>query len=173
MCIRDSHEHDHATAHAHTHSEGDDLNLKSAYVHVLTDAATSILAIAALAGGAFFGWQWLDPAMGIVGAILISVWAVRLMGDSARVLLDCEMDHPVVAEVREAIEQHPTWATNTRIADLHVWRVGKSRFAVIVGLVTHDAELNPAGVRAVLAQHEELVHVSVEINYCPCDADSA
>ena len=171
------HEHDHAgdhsTAHAHAHNEGDDLNLKSAYVHVLTDAATSILAIAALAGGAFFGWQWLDPAMGIVGAILISAWAVRLMGDSARILLDCEMDHPVVAEVREAIEQHPTWATNTRIADLHVWRVGKSRFAVIVGLVTHDAELNPAGVRAVLAQHEELVHVSVEINYCPCDADSA
>ncbi|MFA7290819.1 MAG: CDF family Co(II)/Ni(II) efflux transporter DmeF [Rhodocyclaceae bacterium] len=167
------HDHDHADGHAHAHDHGEDINLKSAYVHVLTDAATSILAIAALAGGAFFGWQWLDPAMGIVGAILISTWAVRLLRDSSRVLLDCEMDHPVVAEVREAIEQHPAWSANTRIADLHLWRVGKSRFAVIVGLVTHDAGLNPADVRAALAQHEELVHVSVEINYCPCDTGSA
>jgi cation diffusion facilitator family transporter len=168
-----AHHHSHDHDHAHAHDHGEDINLKSAYIHVLTDAATSILAIAALAGGAFFGWQWLDPAMGIVGAILISVWAVRLLRDSSRVLLDCEMDHPVVAEVREAIEQHPAWSANTRIADLHLWRVGKSRFAVIVGLVTHDAGLNPADVRAALAQHEELVHVSVEINYCPCDTGSA
>jgi cation diffusion facilitator family transporter len=167
------HDHDHTDGHAHAHDHGDDINLKSAYVHVLADAVTSILAIAALAGGAFFGWQWLDPAMGIVGAALICAWAVRLLQDSSRVLLDCEMDHPVVAEVREAIEEHPAWSANTRISDLHVWRVGKSRFAVIVGLVTHDAGLDPAAVRAALAQHEELVHVSVEINYCPCDTGSA
>lgn len=172
------HGHDHAhddRAHdgAHSHDHGHDLNLKSAYVHVLTDAATSVLAIVALAGGAVFGWNWLDPTMGIVGAIMISVWAVGLLRDTGRVLLDCEMDHPVVAEVREAIDEHPTWSTHTRIADLHVWRVGKSRFAVILGLVTHDAGLKPEDVRAVLAQHEELVHVSVEINYCPCESSGS
>lgn len=163
-----AHGHDHA---AHDHSHDHDLNLKSAYVHVLTDAATSVFAIIALAGGAVFGWAWLDPAMGIVGAVLITVWAVGLLKQTGRVLLDCEMDHPVVAEIREAIERHPSWSAHTRIADLHVWRVGKSRFAAILGLVTHDAGLNPAAVRAVLEEHEELVHVSVEINYCPCDND--
>lgn len=161
------HGHDHA-AHDH-HAHDHDLNLKSAYVHVLTDAATSVFAIVALAGGAVFGWAWLDPAMGIVGAVLITVWAVGLLKETGRVLLDCEMDHPVVGEVREAIEKHPIWSASTRIADLHLWRVGKSRFALILGLVTHDAGLTPAAVRAVLEEHEELAHVSVEINYCPCD----
>ncbi len=162
------HGHDHAHDHGHAH-HGHDLNLRSAYVHVLADAATSILAIAALAGGLWFGWGWLDPAMGIVGAVLITVWAWGLARDAGRILLDCEMDHPVVAEVREAVEAHPDWAATTKIADLHVWRVGKGSFAVILGLVTHDAGLRPEAVRGELARHEELVHVSVEINYCGCD----
>jgi Co/Zn/Cd efflux system component len=91
------------------------------------------------------------------------------MRESGRVLLDCEMDHPVTGEIREAIETHPIWSSTTKIADLHVWRVGKSRFAVILGLVTHDTGLGPEDVREVLAQHEELAHVSVEINYCRCE----
>jgi len=163
------HHHDHGHG-SHDHHHGEDLNLKSAYVHVLADAATSLLAIAALAGGAWFGWTWLDPVMGIVGAILVAVWAWGLARDAGRVLLDCEMDHPVVAEVREVIEAHPEWVITTRIADLHVWRVGKGRFAVILGLVTHDPELAAEDVRRELARHEELVHISVEINYCGCDA---
>ena len=163
------HHHDHGHG-SHDHHHGEDLNLKSAYAHVLADAATSILAIAALAGGAWFGWTWLDPVMGIVGAILVAVWAWGLARDAGRVLLDCEMDHPVVAEVREVIEAHPEWVITTRIADLHVWRVGKGRFAVILGLVTHDPELAAEDVRRELARHEELVHISVEINYCSCDA---
>ncbi len=163
------HRHDHGHE-GHDHHHGEDLNLKSAYVHVLADAATSILAIAALAGGAWFGWNWLDPVMGIVGAMLVAVWAWGLARDAGRVLLDCEMDHPVVAEVREVIEAHPEWVITTRIADLHVWRVGKGCFAVILGLVTHDPELAAEDVRRELARHEELVHISVEINYCSCDA---
>ena len=163
------HDHDHDHGHAHSHGHGEDLNLKSAYVHVLADAATSILAIAALAGGAWFGWNWLDPVMGIVGALLVAVWSWGLARDAGRILLDCEMDHPVVAEVREVIEAHPEWLATTRIADLHVWRVGKGSFAVILGLVTHDPGLAAADVRRELARHEELVHVSVEINYCGCD----
>jgi len=165
----DGHGHDHAHGHAHGHDHGHDLNLRSAYVHVLTDAATSLLAIAALAGGMVFGWNWLDPAMGIVGAALISVWAWALIRDSGRILLDCEMDRPVVDEIREAIEGNADWSATTRIADLHVWRVGKDSFAVILGLVTHDAGLKPESVRAALAQHAELAHVSVEINYCDCE----
>ena len=113
------HHHDHGHG-SHDHHHGEDLNLKSAYAHVLADAATSILAIAALAGGAWFGWTWLDPVMGIVGAMLVAVWAWGLARDAGRVLLDCEMDHPVVAEVREVIEAHPEWVITTRIADLHV-----------------------------------------------------
>jgi len=167
------HAHDHDHDHAHGHGHGDDLNLKSAYVHVLADAATSILAIAALAGGAWFGWNWLDPTMGIVGAALIAVWAWGLARDAGRILLDCEMDHPVVGEVRAAIEAHPQWTATTRIADLHVWRVGKGSFAVILGLVTHDTALSAEVVRQELAQHEELVHISVEINYCGCEARAA
>ncbi len=159
------HEHGHGHDHAHEHH---DLNLKSAYLHVLADAATSVLAIAALAGGAWFGWNWLDPVMGIVGAVLVAVWAWGLARDAGRILLDAEMDHPVVTEVREAIEAHPAWSATTRIADLHVWRVGKGRFAVILGLVTHDADLSAAAVRAALSIHEELAHVSVEINHCDC-----
>lgn len=176
------HTHNHAHNHAHDHSrdrgeasrpghaspDGEDLNLKSAYLHVLADAATSLLAIIALAGGAWLGWRWLDPAMGIVGAVLIAVWSGTLARASARVLLDCEMDHPVVAEIRAAIEAHATWGERTRIADLHVWRVGKGRFAAIVGLVTHDAQLDADDVRRELAQHAELVHISVEINRCAC-----
>ena len=163
------HHHDHGHE-GHDHHHGEDLNLKSAYVHVLADAATSILAIAELAGGAWFGWNWLDPVMGIVGAMLVALWAWGLARDAGRVLLDCEMDHPVVAEVREVIEAHPEWVITTRIADLHVWRVGKGCFAVILGLVTHDPELAAEDVRRELARHEELVHISVEINYCSCDA---
>src|SRR5574343_160872 len=111
------HGHDHHDHDAHHHHH--DLNLRSAYVHVLADAATSILAIAALAGGAWFGWNWLDPRMGIVGAALVAAWAWGLARDAGRSLLDAEMDHPVVIEVREAIESHPEWSASTRIADLH------------------------------------------------------
>ncbi|MFC5303251.1 CDF family Co(II)/Ni(II) efflux transporter DmeF [Azospira restricta] len=167
------HGHDHEHGHAHPHDHGHDLNLRSAYLHVLADAATSLLAIAALAGGLWLGWDWLDPLMGIVGAVLITVWAWSLARDAGRVLLDCEMDHPVVAEVREVIEAHPQWAATTRIADLHVWRVGKGSFAVILGLVTHDATLSAEAVRGELARHAELVHVSVEINRCGCDEAAA
>lgn len=166
------HGHDHDHAHDHHEDHHHDLNLKSAYVHVLADAATSILAIAALAGGAWFGLNWLDPLMGIVGAVLVAIWAWALLRDTTKILLDCEMDHPVVQEIREAVERHPQWSATTRVCDLHVWRVGKGRFAAIVGLVTHDPELSSASVRAELAQHEELVHVSVEINVCDCEEDS-
>jgi len=155
------HHHDHGPSHAH--GEGGhhhDLNLRSAYVHVLADAATSVFAIAALVGGKYLGATWLDPVMGLAGTVLVGWWAVNLLRVSARVLLDAEMDAPVVAEVREILRSLPDAPA---VHDLHVWRVGKGSYACIVSL-THAGKLSPQDIRERLAVHEELVHVTVELN---------
>jgi len=149
--------HDHG-AHGHDHHHHD-LNLRSAYLHVLADAATSVLAILALAGGWLWGWSWLDPAMGIAGAALVAAWAWGLLRDAGRVLLDAEMDAPVVQEVREVIAASPVPAT---ITDLHVWRVGKGRYACIVALQA-AGPAQPEDFRRLIAVHEELVHITVEV----------
>jgi len=151
----DHHGHDHGADHHHHH----DLNLRSAYLHVVADAATSVLAIIALAGGKYFGATWLDPVMGIVGTVLVGRWALGLLRDTGRVLLDAEMDAPVVAEVRDVVAALPG---APRLHDLHVWRVGKGKYACIVSLGVDD-ELRAGEVREALAVHEELVHVTVEI----------
>jgi len=156
-------DHDHGHPH-HGHRHGD-LNLKSAYLHVLADAATSVAAIAALAGGWWLGWAWLDPVMGLVGAVVVAVWARGLIGETSRVLLDREMDHPVVDEIREVIAERGA-AGETLIADLHVWRVGRASYACALGLVTHDPALTPRQVRNWLAVHEEIVHATIEIERC-------
>jgi cation diffusion facilitator family transporter len=142
-----------------------DLNLRSAYIHVVADAATSVLAITALTGGLFLGWAWLDPTMGIVGAAVVALWAWGLIAQTSKVLLDSEMDHPVVQEIREALEA-PHAEDGSRVTDLHVWRVGKQSFAAAVTLVTHDKTLTAARVRQMLALHQEVAHVTVEIQQC-------
>ena len=159
------HHHDHAHEnHDHTHGHHD-LNLKSAYLHVVADAATSVLAIVALAGGWFYGWAWLDPVMGIVGAGLIIVWARGLIVETGKVLLDREMDHGVVEEIREVIEKDFN-NDDSKLSDLHVWRVGKGAYSAALVVVTHDSALTPERVKTALAIHEEIVHVTVEINQC-------
>lgn len=171
LILGGTHHHDHGHDHGHGHSHGHDhhhhdINLRSAYVHVLADAATSVLAIAALAGGWWLGWSWLDPVMGLIGAALVGRWAYGLMRESGTVLLDREMDHPVVEEVREVLAEFDDGEDGTRVSDLHVWRVGRQQFACIVSLVTHDATLTAQRVRQALSVHEELVHVTVEISWC-------
>lgn len=158
------HNHGHTHSHGHARHGPEDLNLKAAYIHVLTDALTSVLAIAALAGGWLWGWAWLDPVMGLVGAVLVALWSKNLLLQTGRVLLDREMDHPVVAEIREVIAALPT--DGTEVTDLHVWRVGGGAYACALSLLTHDATLTPLAVREALAIHEELVHVTVEIHRC-------
>ncbi|MDO1529774.1 CDF family Co(II)/Ni(II) efflux transporter DmeF [Fulvimonas sp. R45] len=150
------HGHDHEHDHGHRHH---DLNLRSAYLHVVADAATSVLAILALSGGKFLDISWLDPLMGIVGAVLVAQWAISLIKQSGRILLDADMDAPVVEEIRGVVADK---LPGTAITDLHVWRVGKGRYACILALVT-DQPLTPAVVRRHLAVHEELAHVTVEI----------
>ena len=158
------HDHDHEHDHDHDHAaHHQDLNVRSAYLHVLADAATSVLAIIALCGGMFLGFSWLDPAMGVAGAILVAVWAKGLLRDSGRVLLDAEMDAPVVREVREVIERGKVPA---RITDLHVWRVGRARYACVVSLTT-SSQKDGDYFRRELAVHEELAHITVEVDHVP------
>lgn len=162
-----SHGHGHSHSHAHGHDHGhEDLNLKAAYIHVIADAATSVLAIAALACGWAWGWNWMDPVMGIVGAVLVGVWAKGLIVETGKVLLDREMDAPVVAEIREAIENPPD-AGCTRVSDLHVWRVSKDVYACALTVVTHDRTLTADALRQRIAIHEEVAHSTIEIQHCP------
>jgi cation diffusion facilitator family transporter len=159
-----SHGHDHAHGHDHPHGHAHaDMNIRAAYVHVLADAATSVLAIVALVGGLFWGLGWLDPVMGLVGAALVSVWAWGLMRDSGRILLDAEMDAPVVAEVREVLERG---AVPAKIIDLHVWRVGRAKYAVVVSVATPSGK-DGEYFRRALCVHEELAHVTVEVVAVP------
>ncbi|MCX0422413.1 CDF family Co(II)/Ni(II) efflux transporter DmeF [Aeromonas veronii] len=160
--LKDDHGHHHH-GHGHHHDHDDhhghqDLNLRAAYIHVLADAATSVLAILALVGGMLWGADWLDPLMGIVGAGLVAVWAWGLLRDSGRVLLDAEMDTPLVAEIREVIAELP----GTDIRDLHVWRVGQQQYACVLSLLMVNP-LPAQQIRERLAIHEELVHVTIEI----------
>jgi cation diffusion facilitator family transporter len=152
--------HDHGHDHQHNHGGHEDMNLRSAYVHVVADAATSVLAIIALFGGKFLGASWLDPVMGLAGALVVAVWAYGLLRDSGRVLLDAEMDAPVVEEIREVIAQSPIKAN---ICDLHVWRVGKGKYSCSISVAT-EADASPDFFKKQLAVHEELVHMSVEVN---------
>ena len=147
------HQHDHSHAHHHHH----DNNLRSAYVHVLADALTSVLAIAALLAGRYLGWVWLDPVMGIVGSIVIAKWAYNLMRDSAAVLLDTT-DEPVAAEIRELLET----SDDVRISDLHVWQVGPQARAAIVSVVA-AAGITAEAIRERLAPVHELSHLTVEL----------
>ncbi|MGN6390285.1 MAG: CDF family Co(II)/Ni(II) efflux transporter DmeF [Burkholderiaceae bacterium] len=164
-----AHEHHyHGHGHEHHHHDHDDhghhdLNLRAAYVHVIADAATSVLAIAALAGGWLFGWSWLDPVMGIVGAVLVALWAKNLVADTGKILLDREMDAPVVAEIREVVDTVSPPGI-TRLTDLHVWRVGRQSYACALAAVTRDEALTPAALREALAVHEEIVHATIELH---------
>ncbi len=168
--------HGHGHAHGHRHGHGHsgaahagparsasaaDLNLRGAYLHVLADALTSLLAIAALSAALWLGWWWLDPLVGVLGAVVIAVWAKGLLRESANVLLDREMDHPLAKTLRTALEADG----DAKVADLHLWRVGREQFAAIVCIVA-DAPLAPAAYRERLSPHHELVHVSVEVNRC-------
>jgi cation diffusion facilitator family transporter len=137
-----------------------DNNLRSAYVHVLADAATSVLAIGAILGVHYLGWRWLDPAMGLVGAALIASWSLGLMRRAAAVLLDLSVAPELAGQIRTRIERG-----DVRISDLHVWRVGPGHHAAIVSLVTHQA----AGAdrfRQALADLPGLSHLTVEVQCC-------
>ncbi len=161
--------HNHGGGHSHGHGHGNggtghhDLNLRAAYLHVLADALTSVIAIAALLGGKYLGWHWLDAAVGLLGAALISRWAFDLVRETSTVLLDREMDNPVAAEIREAVESDG----DSRLTDLYLLRVGLGQYAVVATIVTHS-DRTAAEYRERIAIHDELVHFNLEVARCGC-----
>lgn len=161
--LRSGHHHGHAHDHNHhhSHSDGQDLNLRSAYIHVIADAATSVLAIIALFGGKLWGANWLDPLMGILGAILVAAWSYSLIRDTGKILLDAEMDAPVAEEIKEVLVQS---GYSMIITDLHLGQIGKGKFHCVITLRSAEPLLTADRVRQLLSVHEELVHITVEIN---------
>ncbi|MGK3120788.1 CDF family Co(II)/Ni(II) efflux transporter DmeF [Pseudomonas corrugata] len=155
LLLGHGHDHDHHHGHGHAHHANDN-NLKSAYAHVIADALTSVLAIAALLAGRYLGWVWLDPVMGIVGAIVIARWAWTLMGVTAGVLLD-QTDAHIAEEIRELVEK----PGDASITDLHVWRVGPQAHAAIVS-VLGEATANTDSIRERLKPVHEVSHLTVE-----------
>ncbi|MCB2100140.1 MAG: CDF family Co(II)/Ni(II) efflux transporter DmeF [Rhodobacterales bacterium] len=160
------HDHDHDHDHDHGHSHAKDLNLNAAFLHVVADAMTSVLAIAALIAGWVWGWVWMDPLMGIVGALVIARWTHGLLRDTGRVLLDGAVDRDTREHIRGLIEAD----ADNRVVDLHVWRVGTGHLSAIVTLVTHYPR-PPDAYKALLAGVPGLTHVTVEVQSCgsePC-----
>jgi cation diffusion facilitator family transporter len=163
---RDDGQHDHGHRHHHGHSHdhghhGEDLNLRAAYLHVVADALTSVLAIVALLAGRYFGWVWLDPIIGIVGAIVIARWSYGLIHSSAATLLDTVPDNELQLRIRERLE-----TAGDRISDLHLWQVGPGHHAAIVSIVA-DAPEPPQVYKSKLANLPGLSHVTVEVERCP------
>jgi cation diffusion facilitator family transporter len=159
--LKDDPHHDHAHGQDHDdHHHHHDHNLRSAYWHVVADAMTSVLAIVGLLAARFYGWTWLDPVIGVVGALVIAHWAWGLMRGSGAVLLDAAA-HPSLANaIRRRLE-----VGDDRIADLHVWRVGPGHFAAIVSLVS-DTPQPVEHYKSRLGELEELSHLTVEVHCC-------
>jgi cation diffusion facilitator family transporter len=162
----DPHHQHHHDAHDHgtqsTGSHHHDLNLRAAYVHVIADAFTSVLAISALTSGKFFGWAWLDPTVGIVGSGVVFSWAYTLLRNTGTVLLDVT---PATSDLPEEIRRAIESDGDSVVTDLHIWQVSSGKFAAIVSIVAHEPKSCEA-YRALLQEHEELVHVTIETQQC-------
>jgi cation diffusion facilitator family transporter len=159
--VQEAHNHHHDHRHHHH-----DHNLKAAYLHVLADALTSVLAIIAVVSGKYFGWNWLDPVMGMVGAAVITHWSYGLLRETGPVLLDESIDEQYRTLIRQRIEDD----ADNRVTDLHVWKVGPSHYAVILSLVTQYPQ-PPEHYKALLADLDRLSHITIEANQCaggPC-----
>jgi cation diffusion facilitator family transporter len=159
--LRGDRHHDHGHDEGHHHA---DHNLRSAYLHVVADALTSVLAIIGLLAGSLYGWVWMDPLMGLVGALLIARWSWGLMRDAGGVLVDAVPDGSLAERIRERVE-----IDGDRVSDLHVWRVGPGHSAVVVALVA-DRPQPPAIYKARLAALPGLSHVTVEVQPCESHA---
>jgi cation diffusion facilitator family transporter len=156
------HSHDQVGGHHHHHTHAHDLNLRAAYLHVLADALTTLLAIVALTSGKFFGWSWLDPVVGLVGSGVVFSWAYGLLRDTSGILLDRT---PVNSDLREEIQRAVESDGDSLVTDLHVWQVGVGKFAAIVSIVAHEPK-TADDYRDLLREHEELVHVTIETQHC-------
>jgi len=155
LLLKDHHHHEHHHDH----------NLRAAYLHVLADALTSILAIAALISGKYFGWNWMDPMMGIIGAIIITRWSYGLLKQTSPVLLDGSIRADYQSAIIETIEKD----SDNRISDVHIWKVGANHYAAIISLVTHFPQ-SSEHYKDLLKDFHKLTHVTVEVNTCKDEA---
>lgn len=152
--VEHEHEHEHDDTAAHR-----DHNIRSAYIHVMADAAVSVLAIVGLLLARAFGWLWMDPLAGVIGALVIANWSWGLLRDTGRILLDMNPDQRLADNVRRVIEDN-----GDTVVDLHVWRVGPGHMSAIVSVATRDARRNPDFYRAALKRFTRLSHLTVEVN---------
>ncbi|MCG8345066.1 MAG: CDF family Co(II)/Ni(II) efflux transporter DmeF [Chlorobiales bacterium] len=160
IMLSDDHDHDHGHDHHHDH------NLRAAYMHVLADAMTSLLAIFALLGGKYIGWNWLDPVMGIVGALVITRWAYSLLRETGPILLDVSIEKDYQQAIQEVIEND----ADNRVSDIHVWKVGANHYAAIISLVTHFPNTMDH-YKSLLRDFHKLSHITIEVQECketPC-----
>lgn len=159
-------DHSHEDGHhlqdqgRHHHHHHHDHNLRAAYLHVLADALTSVLAITALLAGRFYGWVWMDPVMGMVGALVIAHWSLGLLRSSGAVLLDTVPDRRLAMQLRTRLEQG-----TDKVADLHLWRLGPGHLGVVASIVS-DSPQAPDAYKARLAEFADLSHVTVEVHAC-------
>ena len=156
------HAHDHTGDHHHHH----DYNLKAAYLHVMADALTSVLAIIALITGKALGWIWMDPIMGVVGAAVIMRWSYGLLRDTGKILLDRDVSMETVSTIYSTMEAD----SDNRVSDLHIWRIGTNQLAAIISIVTHFPK-PPDHYKKLLTSFKELAHITIEVNQCesePC-----
>jgi len=164
--LRDDHDHHHGHGHSHSHDahHHHDNNLRAAYIHVLADAATSVLAIAALVIAMVSQWVWTDPVVGIVGSLVIASWAYGLIRDSGAVLLDVSADKDLETVIRDRIE-----TKGDRVTDLHLWQVGPGHCAAVISVIS-DNPLPPATYKRRLGGLKRLCHITVEVERCPHEA---
>jgi cation diffusion facilitator family transporter len=169
--LHGSHDHHHGHAHVHDHDHDDhdhhhhhqDNNFRAAYVHVLADVATSVLAIGALVIAMYSGWTWTDPAVGLIGSVVIASWAITLIRDAGSVLLDVSFDKRLERTIRARLE-----TGDDRVTDLHVWQLGPGHCAAVISLIS-DAPLQPANYKERLRDLRGLSHVTVEVEHCAHD----
>ncbi|MDP5030762.1 MAG: CDF family Co(II)/Ni(II) efflux transporter DmeF [Paraglaciecola sp.] len=163
-----SHSDDHGEHHRHGHAHkptsvahSHDHNLKSAYLHVIADALTSVLAIVALLAAKYFGWVWMDPIMGIVGGLLVARWSIGLLKETSNVLLDHQAAKPLTQQVTSFIEEDG----DSQITDLHVWSIGPNIYSAAISVVTHQLK-TATEYKSQLPDDLGLVHVTIEVQHC-------
>jgi cation diffusion facilitator family transporter len=160
LLLREDHDHHHDHENHDHHHRHDDTNLRAAYLHVLADALTSVLAIVGLLAARFYGWVWIDPAVGIVGAIVIASWSIGLIRSASATLLDMVPDPSLASQVKARLE-----ANDDRVSDLHIWRLGPGHSALVVSVVS-DHPQEPAAYKAPLKGLPGVSHVTVEVHAC-------
>ena len=156
-----SHSHEHDEEHRHNNHSVDarDHNIRAAYIHVVADAAVSVLAIIGLLLAKTFGWLWMDPLAGIVGALVIANWSYGLIRDTGAILADINSDDTIAKKVRAVVE-----AAGDKLVDLHVWRLGPGHFGVVISVITNESQRAPSFYHEVLQHFKGLSHITVEVH---------